>query len=191
MAAPAKRVQIASTHGGRSRLSSDWHSLIEGFCSGLRRKFEAGRSKALPADLEWMQSRLHDKEAELNALIKVQSDRLAGLVQMLRVDDQGALRHLTPEEAKDMQRRLLAVSWLRSGEVPIGPSPLDERRRYTPGRLVLDRSGLPCGVDGLSTESVSLGSYADDIESLGNRIDVVADELRRLRGEFESELHSM
>jgi len=141
--------------------------------------------------MEWMQIRLHEKEDELHALKQVESDRLAGLVQMLLVDDQGTLRNLTPEEAKDMQRRLLAVSWLRSGEVPLGPRPIDERRRYTTGRLVLDRSRLPCGLDGLSTESISLAYYADDIESLGNRIDFVADELRRLRDEFESELHSM
>jgi len=172
-------------------LARDWLSPIEDFCSGLRRKFEAGRAKTLPADMEWMQVRLHEKEDELHALMKMQSDRLAGLVQILQIDDQGTLRNLTPEEAKDMQRWLLAVSWLRSGEVPIGPRPLDERRRYTTGRLVLDRSRLPCDVDGLSTESASLGSYADDIESLGNRIDVAADELRRSRDEFESELHSM
>lgn len=167
-------------------MNRDLFKSVDEFCSGLRRRFVDLRARSLPADLEWTQDCIHQKEDELRSLRQMEHDRLAGLVQMLLVEDGGALRPLNDGETRDMLNSLMAISCLRDREILIGPRPIDERKSYRTGKLVLDRSRFLLGDISGPPEQRCLADYADDIEALRRRIDAVAlGELAPMRDQFE------
>jgi len=157
-------------------MSRDWFSPVEEFCSRLRRKVEAARLASLPVDIQHQQDTIHEREELLLELQAIQSRKLAALSTILVTGQVGASRPLHQEEVAELQNPLIAVNVLRAGELLNGQP------------LLLDRSRLPTHIDGQSTESITLGCYADDLEAVGARIELVREDLVRLRAELEAEV---
>ncbi len=157
-------------------MSRDWFSPVEEFCSRLRRKVKAARLASLPVDIQHQQDTIHEREELLLELRAMQSRKLAALSTILVSGQGGASRPLHQAEIAELQNPLIAVNALRAGELTNGQP------------LLLDRSCLPTQIDGQSTESITLGGYADDLESVGARIELVREDLVRLRAEFEAEV---
>lgn len=156
-------------------MSLDLFKTIDEFCSGIRRKFETLKAKTLPPDLQHSQGVIQEREDLLQELKAILRRRLAGLATVLMTEESGLKRMLNSKELEELQNPLIAAQVLRSGEL------------MNCQRIFLDRTNLPTHIDNHSTEFLTLGTYADDIEDLTRQIKSTADELRQRRASLEAE----
>lgn len=156
-------------------MSLDLFKTIDEFCSGIRRKFETRKANRLPTDIQHSQGVIHEREDLLQELNAILRRRLAGLASILMTEENGLKRELNSKELDELQNSLVAIQILRAGEL------------MNCQRIFLDRTSLPTHIGNHSTEFLTLGTYADDIEDLTRRIETTADELRQRRASLEAE----